>query len=176
VVADLIQARVAYGPMRSADDKSWGSLAAWELASRSIVISVNNLSMGTATRIANESRRPLRMTEEQERIVGRRLIDEPQVPINCEGVQRDRSFRNKGSDIVYPPGAASDYAIAGVIIRVDITDQGLVTNARLLGAVPTGPFSDNAMQAVQTWKYTIPSNVSPICLKDRDVSVSFAIG
>jgi hypothetical protein len=50
-VADLIQARVAYGPMRAVDDKTWGSLAAWEMASRSVVASLNNFQQTTGSRL-----------------------------------------------------------------------------------------------------------------------------
>lgn len=171
-VADLIQARVAYGPMRGLDDKSWGALAAWEMASRSVVATANSIQQTTGTRIAPRTRRPLDMTKDQLKRVYAEPTDDPLNPLECEGIQRDNRV---GDDIQYPIGAANDYRVAGVVLRLDMNPDGTVVAPRLLGVVPPGPFGDNALRAVQTWKYKLPANLPPACLKNKEVGVSFVI-
>jgi TonB family protein len=173
-VADLIQARVAYGPIRRVDDKSWGSLAAWEMAARSVALSVNTQdSLTTGTRIARTTRRPLSITEEQAKVIYARIGADAVSDIDCSGVTRDRGV---GREITYPANEEASLRVAGVVLRADMDANGHVINARLLGAVPEGRFGDNALAAVRTWKYKVPANVAPQCLRDRDIGVSFAIG
>jgi hypothetical protein len=172
-VADLIQARVLYGPMRSVDDSTWGSLAAWETASRSVVKTVDNFNQTTGSRIAPRTSRPMQMTADQMRIIyGKETVAEL-APVQCRSVVRRRKV---GREISYPPGEARDLRVAGVVVRHDLDAQGRAVNVRLLGAVPPGPFCDNAMAAISTWVYTLPANAPTVCVKDRDISVSFVIG
>jgi TonB family protein len=171
-IADLIQARVAYGPMRSVDDKTWGTLAAWEMASRSVVLTINSFQSTTGTRISSRSLRLLEMTPEQRKTVYFEPTSDAVEPTQCEGVRRDRRV---GREISYPAGEAADLQVAGVLLRHDMDAQGGVINLRLLGAVPAGPFGESAMRAVQTWKYKFPPNVHPECMKGRNIAVSFAI-
>lgn len=143
------------------------------MASRSVAISVSNFTQTTGTRIARRTRRPLDMTTEQPRLIYRLPTDDPLRPERCDGITRDKRV---GRDISYPGGEAFDFNVAGVVVRHDMDETGRVTNARLLGAIPAGPFGESAMRAVQTWQYKMPTNVSPACLKNKDISVSFVIG
>lgn len=171
-VADLIQARVSYGRMRNPDDKGWGALAAWETAARSVVMSNNSSFSQTGSRISPRTSRPLKLTEEQERIINAPLEANGQ-DVDCEGVKRDRRV---GADIQYPPGAARNFEVAGVILRHDMDVNGRVINARLLGAVPAGEFGEQALQAVRGWKYELPVNLPSQCLIGKNVSVNFVLG
>jgi TonB family protein len=171
-VADLVQARVAYGPMRNPDDKAWGALAAWELAARSVVISNDAVSFTqTGSRISRPTSRPIDLTEAQSRIVDARS-DFNEQEINCDGIKRTRRV---GADIEYPPGAAKNLEVAGVVLRLDMDTSGRVIDARLLGAVPAGAFGESALRAVRSWKYDLPANVPSQCLIGRQVRVSFAL-
>jgi TonB family protein len=172
-LADIIQARVTYGPIRTVDDKTWGTLAAWESAARAVVLTVRAGRVEGGTRISQSTRRLLEMTPAQKRIVYARLDGDPTTPEQCDGVLRDRSF---GSEISYPTGEANNFRVAGVVVRVDMDAQGKVFNPRVLGAVPTGRFSDNALAAVRGWRYRIPPDAPASCAKDHDIMVSFAIG
>ena len=171
-VADFIQARLAYGPMRMPDDPTWGKLAAWEVASRSVVATVDNVGFNLGSRLSNRTRRPLAMTEAQMDLVNAR----PGLPeiqtATCMGVSRNTRV---GSSISYPMGEADSLNVAGVVMRTDISPTGETTNVRLLGAVPVGRFSESALNAVRTWKYNVPANTPAACLIDRDIMVSFAI-
>lgn len=171
-VADLIQARVAYGAMRTADDRTWGKLAAWEVASRSFLTTTENLRFTTGSRLTLRTKRPLDMTPEQAAIVFQRAGSLDIVEGQCEGVKR---INRVGDDIAYPTGEASNLRVAGVVIRFDLDATGNVINPRLLGAVPEGRFSDNAMRAIRTWRFALPANANPQCLKDKDISFSFTI-
>lgn len=173
-VADLIQARVSYGPMRYADDKSWGALAAWEMAARSVVITEDRYAnTTTGSRLTRRTGRALKMTKDQERAIYSERSLTNVDPSQCEAVTRNR---RAGSDIAYPSGEITDLRVAGVVLRHDIDTTGRVTNARLLGAVPEGMFGSSALNAVRTWRYIVPANTPAICLIDRNVGVSFAIG
>jgi TonB family protein len=173
-IADLIQARVVYGPMRQPDDLTWGVLGAWELAARSLVQSNDSLiGSATGSRVAQRSKRPLRMTKEQLFEIYKRQLPNSLEAYSCIGVT---FVRRGGTDISYPAGEGEAGRIAGVIIRHDIAADGRTTNVRLLGAVPPGPFGDNALAAVRTWRFTVPANTPQGCLRDQDVGVSFAIG
>jgi hypothetical protein len=172
-IADFIQARIAYGPMRMADDPTWGKLAAWEVASRSVVASVDGISAAPGSRLSNRTRRPLAMMEAEMDIINAR----PGLPeiktATCMGISRNRRI---GNDISYPSGQADDWNVAGIVLRTDISPTGQAINVRLLGAVPYGPFSENALNSVRTWRYNVPENTPAACLTDRDIMVSFAIG
>jgi TonB family protein len=173
-VADLIQARVAYGPMRGLDDPNWGTLGAWELAARSVVLTNDNLTQTmTGTRITRRTQRPLSMTEAERFEVGKRPTPIAFDSRLCDAVQRKPRL---GSNISYPSSQSGNYRVAGVMVRTDIAPDGRTTNVRLLGAVPPGPFGENALAAVRTWRYDVPANTPVQCLQGRDIGVSFAIG
>lgn len=172
-MADLIQARVVYGPMRENDDKTWGALAAWETVARSIILTLNPRVGSPGSRISRISSRPIEMTDAQKDIVyddgsGRSTEDS-----QCDGVKRDRRF---GSSISYPRAESAPLRVAGVVLQHDMDSEGRAINVRLLGAVPVGPFGDSALQAVQTWRYTVAPNTPAHCLTKRNIMVSFAIG
>jgi hypothetical protein len=171
-LADVIQARVAYGPMRGVDDTSWGVLAAWEIAINSVLITTANIEMTTGTRVAPRSSRSLQMTPEQGKRVNFSPNDELTNPVECTGIVR---IKRIGDEVIYPPSAINDYRVAGVLLRVNLNPDGSVVAPRLLGAVPAGAFADNAVRAISTWRYTIPANTPAACLKDKDVGVSFVI-
>ena len=70
----------------------------------------------------------------------------------------------------------------GALPNTQVVEPTLVLNAdgtvirpRLLGAVPSGPFGENAVSAVATWKYNLPPNLPAVCLKDKEITVSFTI-
>jgi TonB family protein len=171
-VADLVQARVAYGPMKVVDDKTWGALAAWELAIRSVVRTAQINQTYTGTRISTATQRPVDMTPEQYKIVTANPFSPPKISGQCDGVTRNMRI---GNDIAYPVGAANEFQVAGVIIRTDLNADGSTTNTRLLGAVPAGAFGENALRAVSTWKYSMPEGAPSVCRSDRDISVNFII-
>ncbi|NJR20591.1 MAG: hypothetical protein HC777_03465 [Hyphomonadaceae bacterium] len=67
-IADLVQARVAYGPMRQTDDLVWGTLGAWEAAARAVVVTQEGFDRSeTGTRITRISRRPVEMTAAEQK-------------------------------------------------------------------------------------------------------------
>jgi TonB family protein len=171
-VADLVQARLAYGPMKVADDKTWGALAAWELAIRSVLATAQNNQASTGTRISPRTRRAIELTPEQSRIIYTNPFAPSVEKERCEGVRRIASV---GTDIQYPVGAANDYKVAGVIVRADMNEDGTATNVRLLGSVPAGEFGESALRAVRTWQYAMPAGVPAACRRDRDIAVSFVI-
>jgi TonB family protein len=173
-VADLVQARVAYGYMRQPDDLTWGALGAWEMTARSIALTNDAFTQSQiGTRITRRTRRPLSMTEAQSREIMKNDANDTFDYSLCEGVKRNRRF---GSEITYPAAEISALRVAGVMVRTDFTPDGRTTNVRLLGAVPTGAFGNNALAAVRTWRYTIPPNTPVQCMQNRDIGVSFALG
>jgi tetratricopeptide (TPR) repeat protein len=171
-VADFVQARLAYGPMRGVDDLSWGTLAAWETASRSVLTTINNFLQTTGSRIASRTRRALDMTPEQLKLIYAEATDDPLNPLKCEGVRRDPSV---GENIKYPNGEANDYRVAGVVVRINLNSDGTVIAPRLLGAVPPGSFGTNAATAISGWKYIIPADTPAACLKNKEIIVNFVI-
>jgi TonB family protein len=171
-VADLVQARVVYGPMKVADDKTWGALAAWELAIRSVISTAQINQNYTGTRISPRTSRPIGLTPEQSRAIYTNPFSPRVAKEQCEGVDR---IERVGSDIQYPFGAANDFKVAGVMVRTDMNEDGSATNTRLLGAVPAGEFGESALRAVRTWKYAMPVGVPAACRRDRDIAVSFVI-
>ena len=58
-----------------------------------------------------------------------------------------------GADMVYPP-AAKAAAIEGyVIVRYDVTAQGMVVNAKVMEAEPEGVFEDAALASIVQWRF-----------------------
>jgi TonB family protein len=166
-MADFVQARVLYGPMRRTDDTTWGHLAAWEAAARSLGLSNNEVGERTGTRIARRSGRPISLDEAQTRAI---YGDDYS---KCDQVKRKTSI---GSSVQYPQEAINRGIVAGIVVRTDIGADGRTQNVRLLGAVPGQMFGEAALRGVRTWRYEVPEGTPAKCMVDRDVYMSFAIG
>lgn len=169
-VSDLIEARIAYGLARSETDKTWGQLAAWEAAAISLARSDTFMPRNpTGTNITGvpASRTALRVMTTEER----RAVEEV-MPEYCRGIsfQRDETF---GREIVFPTNIQSSGSVAGVLARLKIADDGKVEKVDILGVVPNESFSDNAKEAVLTWRYNFTPNYPSECHANYLLRVHF---
>jgi TonB family protein len=55
--------------------------------------------------------------------------------------------------VVYPPDAKAKHVEGYVVVSYDVTEEGTVTNARVVESKPPGIFDDAALAAVATWKF-----------------------
>ncbi|MEZ5560657.1 MAG: TonB family protein [Pseudomonadales bacterium] len=55
--------------------------------------------------------------------------------------------------VAYPAEARSAGLEGYVVVRYDVTDEGLVTNAQVIESRPAGTFDAAALAAVATWRY-----------------------
>ena len=56
----------------------------------------------------------------------------------------------------YPPAAKADRIEGEVVVRYDITIDGIVHNVSVVDADPPGVFDQAATSAVQQWRYRAP--------------------
>ena len=82
-----------------------------------------------------------------------------------------------GDDLVYPPEAARRGIEGQVVVRYDVTAEGNVTNAAVVGAVPPGVFEEAALRAVRSWRFR-PSveHGKRIRAPRRESAVTFRLG
>ena len=55
--------------------------------------------------------------------------------------------------VVYPPEAKAKHVEGYVVVRYDVTEEGTVTNAKVVESQPPGIFDDAALAAVEKWKF-----------------------
>lgn len=58
-----------------------------------------------------------------------------------------------GADMVYPPGAKAEGIEGYVVIRYDVTAQGMVANAEVVEAEPEGVFEEAALASIVHWRF-----------------------
>lgn len=58
-----------------------------------------------------------------------------------------------GADMVYPPGAKAEGIEGYVVIRYDVTAQGMVVNAEVVEAEPEGVFEEAALASIVHWRF-----------------------
>ena len=56
----------------------------------------------------------------------------------------------------YPPEAKADKIEGQVVLKYDITVDGVVHNVSIVQAEPKGVFEQAAMRAVEQWRYKAP--------------------
>jgi len=164
--SDIIDARLAYGPMRQTDDPTWGALSAWQL----VIMGIHQLGRGQeATTGSNVSRAKdaLRdLTPEESARLGSALPE-------C---QKLITSKKKGWQEIEPfPKGNYSMNLGGVHIRTDLSPDGHVLNPRVLGALPDSYYAEASIKAISTWQYNLPANVPPKCLKDFDITIVFSM-
>lgn len=58
-----------------------------------------------------------------------------------------------GADMVYPPGAKAEGIEGYVVVRYDVTAQGMVVNAEVVEAEPEGVFEEAALASIVHWRF-----------------------
>ena len=58
-----------------------------------------------------------------------------------------------GADMVYPPGAKAEGIEGYVVVRYDVTAQGIVVNAEVVEAEPEGVFEEAALASIVHWQF-----------------------
>ena len=97
----------------------------------------------------------------------------------CAGGHRPLQFIG-GQDLVYPPQAQAAGIEGRVLVRYDVTAEGLVRNARVDSAHPPGHFEAAALATVRSWRFRpllergeptdAPNRVSEVVFKIDDGS------
>lgn len=70
----------------------------------------------------------------------------------CASASRPLQFIG-GADVVYPSAARVQGIEGAVVVRYDVTVDGLVANAVVESATPPGVFDAAALAAVRTWRF-----------------------
>ena len=164
--SDIIDARLAYGPMRQTDDPTWGALSAWQLVIRGIYQIGRDREVGTGSNIMRAKDALRDITPEESAKLGNALPD-------C---QKLITSRKKGWQEIEPnPRGNYSMNLGGVHIRTDLSPDGRVLNPRVLGVLPDSYYAEASIKAIATWQYDIPANVPATCLKDYDITVVFSM-
>ena len=58
-----------------------------------------------------------------------------------------------GADMVYPPAAKAEGIEGHVVVRYDVTAQGMVINAEVVEAEPEGVFENAALASIVQWRF-----------------------
>ena len=58
-----------------------------------------------------------------------------------------------GADMVYPPAAKAEGIEGHVVIRYDVTSQGVVINPEVVEATPEGVFEEAALASIVQWSF-----------------------
>ena len=58
-----------------------------------------------------------------------------------------------GADMVYPPAAKAEGIEGYVVIRYDVTAQGVVINPEVVEATPEGVFEEAALASIVQWRF-----------------------
>ena len=102
----------------------------------------------------------------------------------CAGGHRPLQFIG-GQDLVYPPQAQAAGIEGRVLVRYDVTAEGLVRNARVDSATPPGHFEAAALATVRSWRFRpllergeptdAPNRVSEVVFKLDDGSYDLPV-
>jgi len=70
----------------------------------------------------------------------------------------DRPLRFvSGEGAAYPESARAQHVEGYVVVRYDVTIDGVVKNATVVESVPPGVFDDAALAAVMAWRFAAPT-------------------
>lgn len=58
-----------------------------------------------------------------------------------------------GADMVYPPAAKAEGIEGYVVVRYDVTTEGMVANAEVVEADPEGIFEEAALASIVQWRF-----------------------
>ena len=75
----------------------------------------------------------------------------------------------------YPLQSLNRGDIGGVIIGYDLSDDGRVENARVLGEVPRAIFGERAISSMKEWRLASPPPNNPDCRKNITIQFTFII-
>jgi len=77
----------------------------------------------------------------------------------------------------YPKAALTEGIEGWVAMKIDVTEEGLVENVRVVGGEQRNMFQDEARRAVEKWKYRpfLDENKKPIRKANHDVRVDFKL-
>jgi protein TonB len=94
----------------------------------------------------------------------------------CVGDQRPLQLIS-GAGPIYPPQAKAQGLQGDVVVRYNVTAQGMVVDAEVISSEPPGVFDAAALDAVNSWRFNAPvidgvSQPSP----GRQSTVSFRLG
>ena len=169
-VSDIIDARILYGASETEDDLAWGKLAAWHYAAKALAVSNSLREQDSAPKpesklvlASNEFRG---MTSEEFRITMPKETE-----CKTGDFLRDTQF---GTNISFPDDQQRNGIVAGVLIKFDLSENGAVENARIIGAVPSEGFGASSLSAVSKWRYNLSPNISAQCRKGVLVPIIFA--
>ena len=82
-----------------------------------------------------------------------------------------------GGEVPYPEAARLQKIEGFVIVRYDVTVEGIVHNVRVAEAVPPGVFDEAAIATVRGWKYKAPIlDGVPQPVRDMESRVAFELG
>ncbi|OYU78045.1 MAG: hypothetical protein CFE32_03270, partial [Alphaproteobacteria bacterium PA3] len=164
--SDIIDARLAYGPMRQTDDPTWGALSAWQLVIRGIYQIGRDHDVATGSNITRAKDALRDITPEESAKLGNAQPD-------C---QKLITRPKKGWKEIEPfPRGSYSMNLGGVHIRTDLSPDGRVLNPRVLGVLPDSYYAEASLKAISTWQYDLPANVPATCLKDFDITVVFTM-
>lgn len=167
-VSDFVEARIAYGPPRETEDKTWGQLLAWHNAAIATALSHESYGSMGGSRIVGgiiQYNQLRQLTEEQSRATGYFRY--------CDGVKftRDQSV---GRAIRFPSTAQHRGLVGGVVAKLSISNNGRVERVILLGAVPDDTFFQEARDAMLTWRFDSDATPTTQCLQNYIYHVRFS--
>ena len=73
----------------------------------------------------------------------------------CVGDQRPLQLIS-GAGPIYPAQAKTQGLQGDVVVRYDVTAQGMVVNARVVSSEPEGVFDEAALTTVNSWRFNAP--------------------
>ena len=164
---DVVNARLAYGRSRSANDTTWGMLSAWQLVVVGFMKATGKTMFKTGSRIKNSDGEFRDLTDEE----AARIYTE--VP-ECKEFSKFKRLR-VGQEI--QPMRVGNFSVnlGGAHVLTDLTPDGRVINPRVIGVVPDQSYANASLKGISTWQYQIPANVPAKCLKDYEIAVVFTM-
>lgn len=73
----------------------------------------------------------------------------------CAGDQRPLQLLS-GAGPIYPPQAKAQGLQGDVVVRYNVTAQGMVVDAEVVSSEPSGVFDAAALDAVNSWRFNAP--------------------
>lgn len=167
-VSDFVEARIAYGPPREAEDKTWGQLLAWHNAAIATALSHESYGSMGGSRIVGgiiQYNQLRQITEEQSRAIDYFGY--------CDGVKftRDQSV---GRAIRFPSSAQHRGLAGGVVAKLSLSNNGRVERVILLGVVPDDTFFQEARDAMLTWRFNSDATPTTQCLQNYLYHIRFS--
>lgn len=164
-LADMIEARIAYGPMRATNDSIWDQLLVWKAGIGSITRQIPSTGRAPSPTVSRSTNRPLEITPSQLLILDRRPGNNGQNSVQCERLVRDRSVGDS-FDAIF--SRQTNPTSAAFVFRYDLDSGGKAVNPYLAAAAASSnSLGARSLRALSSWKFIIPAGTPPSCLKQQ---------